>query len=106
MKTELKESEKRELKKSTSELKEAIVSITAILNKHQRGELYLGISNDGTVVGQTVTGKTIRDVTKTISDHIEPRIYPSTEKKPMHRGLSSGTKRVEFNCVDSGGAKL
>jgi hypothetical protein len=30
-----KESEKRELKKSTSALKEAIVSIAAILNKHQ-----------------------------------------------------------------------
>ena len=37
-----KESEKRELKKSTSELKEAVVSIAVILNKHQRGEeLYL-----------------------------------------------------------------
>ena len=101
-----KESEKRELKRSTSELKEAIISIAAILNKHRGGDLYFGISNDRTVIGQTVTGKTIRDVTKAISEHIEPRIYPSTEKKPMHRGLSSGTKRVEFNCVDSGGAKL
>jgi hypothetical protein len=35
-----KESEKRELKKSTSELKEAVVSIAAIPNKHQGGELY------------------------------------------------------------------
>jgi ATP-dependent DNA helicase RecG len=52
-----KESERLELKKSTSELKEAVVSIAAILNKHQRGELFLGISNDGTVVGQTVTGE-------------------------------------------------
>ena len=66
-----KESEKLELKKSTSELKEAVVSIAAILNKHQRGELYCpsgfmpqsflgvincGINNDGTIVGQTVTG--------------------------------------------------
>ena len=51
-----KESEKLELKKSTSELKEAIFSISAILNKHQTGDLYFGISNDGTIVGQTVTG--------------------------------------------------
>jgi len=75
-----KESEKRELKKSTSELKEAIVSIAAILNKHQKGELYFGIRNDGTVIGQIVSGKTIRDVSKTISEHIEPRIYPRIEK--------------------------
>ncbi|MCJ7616642.1 MAG: hypothetical protein MUO43_08920 [Desulfobacterales bacterium] len=33
----LKESETLELKKSTSELKEAIFSIVAILNKHQKG---------------------------------------------------------------------
>ena len=71
-----KESEKLELKKSTSELKEAVVSITAILNKHPGGELYFGINNDGTVIGQTVTGKTIRDVSRAISERIEPRIYP------------------------------
>ena len=88
-----KESEKLELKKSTSELKEAVISIAAILNKHQAGELYFGISNDGTVVRQTVTGKTIRDVTKTISEHIEPRIYPKVERieidsRSKDRGVS------------------
>jgi ATP-dependent DNA helicase RecG len=51
-----KESERLELKRSTSELKEAIISIAAILNKHHGGDLYFGISNDGTIVGQTVTG--------------------------------------------------
>jgi len=34
--SEMKESETLELKKSTSELKEAIISIAAILNKHQK----------------------------------------------------------------------
>lgn len=53
-----KESEKKELKKSTSELKEAVISIAAILNKHKKGELYFGINNDGTIIGQTITGKT------------------------------------------------
>jgi len=38
-----KETETLELKKSTSKLKEAIISIAAILNKHQRGEIYFGI---------------------------------------------------------------
>ena len=29
-------------------------SIVAILNKHQKGELYFGVKNDGTVIGQEV----------------------------------------------------
>lgn len=70
------ENEMLEYKKSTSELKEAVISISAILNKHRKGELYFGIRNDGSVVGQTVTEQTLRDVSKAISDHIEPKIYP------------------------------
>ena len=71
-----KESEILELKKSTSELKEALISIAAILNKHQRGKLYFGIKNDGTVVGQMISDKTLRDISKAIGDHIEPEIFP------------------------------
>lgn len=72
----MKESELLELKKSTSELKEGIISIVSILNKHQKGDLYFGIRNDGKVIGQTVTEKTIRDISKSISDNIEPKIFP------------------------------
>ena len=75
-----KESEIVELKKSTSELKEAIVSISAILNKHKSGKLYFGIKNDGTVVGQNVSVKTIRRVSQTIAANIEPKIYPEIKK--------------------------
>jgi len=70
------ESETLELKKSTSELKEAIISITAILNKHQKGELYFGIKNNGEAAGQIVTENTIREISRAISDHIEPKIFP------------------------------
>lgn len=71
------ETEQLELKKSTSLLKEAIIFMVSILNKHQKGELYFGIKNDGEVVGQTVTEKTIRDISKAVSDHIEPKIFPT-----------------------------
>ena len=37
------ETETLEFKKSTGELKEAMHSICAILNKHQHGELYFGV---------------------------------------------------------------
>ena len=72
----MKESEILELKTSTSELKEAIISIVAILNKHQKGELYFGVKNNGEVLGQTVTENTIRQISQTISDNIESKIFP------------------------------
>src|SRR3989338_2734435 len=75
-----KESETVELKKSTAELKEAILSISAILNKHQKGEIYFGIRNDGVVVGQDVSDKTLRDISTAISNHIEPKIYPHVKE--------------------------
>ena len=69
-----KESETVELKKSTSELKEALKSIVSILNKHGKGEIWFGIKPNGEVIGQTVTEKTLRDISKAISDKIEPKI--------------------------------
>ena len=68
------------IKKSTSELKEGIISIVAILNKHQKETLYFGIKNDGTVIGQKISEKTLRDISKTISDSIEPKIYSEISK--------------------------
>lgn len=76
----MRESEVLELKTSTSELKEAIISIVAILNKHQKGELFFGIKNNSTVVGQIVTENTIREISKTISDNIEPKIFPKVNE--------------------------
>jgi len=74
------ESETLELKKSTGELKEAVVSVASILNKHRTGQLFFGVKNDGTVSGQTVSGQTLRDVSRALAEHIEPRIYPHVEK--------------------------
>lgn len=73
------ESETIELKKSTSELKEAVISVAAMLNKHQRGEVWFGIRNDGSIIGQTVSDKTLRDVSHAIALHIEPKVYPAVE---------------------------
>ena len=70
------ETETLEFKKSTGELKEAVISIAAILNKHQKGELYFGVKPDGTPIGQDVTDKTLRDISQAISNHIEPQIFP------------------------------
>ena len=74
------ETETLEFKRSTGELKEAIQSICAILNKHQHGELYFGIKPDGTPIGQNITEETLRDVSRRIKNSIEPRIYPEISK--------------------------
>ncbi len=94
---EFKESEYIEFKKSTSELKEAIKSIVAILNKHQKGELCFGVKNNGEVVGQAISAETLRDISKTISAHIEPKIYPKiTEIKIKTKNCI----KIEFSGKD------
>jgi ATP-dependent DNA helicase RecG len=50
------ETETLEFKKITAELTGALNLITAILNKHNKEELYFGVLNDGTLAGQTVSG--------------------------------------------------
>ena len=76
----LKESENVEFKKSTAELKEAVISMCAILNKHGQGELYFGIKNNGEIIGQDVTDQTLRKVSQAISSHLEPKIFPTIQK--------------------------
>ncbi len=59
-----KETETIEFKKSTSELKEGMVSISSILNKHAVGTLYFGIKPNGDVIGQEVSESSLRDVSR------------------------------------------
>lgn len=56
------ETEQIEFKKSTGELKEGIISIASILNKHGSGTLYFGVKNNGDVLGQEASDKTLRSV--------------------------------------------
>ena len=74
-----KESETLEFKKTTGELKEAVISIASILNKSGKGELYFGIYNNGTVHGQQVGDATLRDVSKALSDNLKPQIFPTID---------------------------
>lgn len=77
------ESEIVELKSSTSELKEAIVSLSAMLNKHSKGAVYFGINDAGNVLGQQIGKSTLKDISKAISDWIEPKVYPDIQTKKI-----------------------
>jgi ATP-dependent DNA helicase RecG len=79
----LRESETVELKKSLAELKEGLVSIAAILNKHGAGELWFGVAPSGKPAGLDVTDKTLRDLSQAIAAHIEPKIYPQVSTQTV-----------------------
>ena len=68
------ETEILEFKTSTAEIPAALDSIVAILNKHQKGTLYFGVKNNGTPIGQQMGAYTLRDISRAITDHIEPKI--------------------------------
>lgn len=66
------ESEKIEFKKSTSQLKEAVISLCAMLNKQGKGLVYFGIKDDGTVCGQDIGKKTTADISHEIRNNLKP----------------------------------
>ena len=57
--TVFQEIETVELKKSTSERKETVISLVAMLNKHQRGEVWFGVINDKQNVRQPIRNRDI-----------------------------------------------
>lgn len=75
------ETEQIEYKKSTGEIKEGVISVASILNKHGEGKLYFGVKNNGDVIGQTVNDQTLRTVSQAIGNHVKPRIYPTISKE-------------------------
>ena len=73
------ESEGVEFKRSTSLLKEAVQTLCAFAN-HQGGVLYFGVADDRTVVGQSVTDDTLKNVANPIKLNTELKLYPQIEK--------------------------
>ncbi len=72
----LQESETLECKRTIALLKEGLISIVAMLNKHGQGELWFGIRDDGVAVGSNIGDKTIRDISQAVAAHIQPAVYP------------------------------
>lgn len=66
------ENEKLEYKKSLTQLKEGVISLSAMLNKHNEGTLIFGVNDDLKVVGLMIGKKTLNDVTQEIRNHLKP----------------------------------
>ena len=78
-----KESETVEFKKSTTQLKEAVISLCAMLNKHEQGNVYFGIKDDGSVCGQEIGKKTTADISHEIMNNLKPLPKISVEVLPL-----------------------
>ncbi len=73
------EDERTEFKRTTGELNEGMVSLTAILNKHREGTLYFGLRNDGRPVPFEITDSTVRDVSRRIFEAVKPQVFPEVK---------------------------
>lgn len=71
------ETECIEFKKTTGELKEAMVSLASMLNKNGYGTLYFGIRDDGFIVGQQIGDRTLREISQAIANFIKPQVIPT-----------------------------
>ncbi|MBI4980685.1 putative DNA binding domain-containing protein [Candidatus Woesearchaeota archaeon] len=104
----MKESQTLEFKKSLAEKKEILETISAFANT-KGGEIFVGIeeNKDGTVkeiVGITIEGKEIENLTNEIKQNTDPVIFPSIETKTIKNKevLSIEIKESPFKPVFAG----
>jgi len=76
--TNFRETETVEFKKSISEIDSALKTICAFLN-NKGGTIYLGISNSGSIVGQVLSDQNLREISQKIRNKIKPQITPKIE---------------------------
>jgi len=91
------ESETVEFKRSTGELREALQTVCAFLN-HLGGVVVIGVTGDGSVAGQDVTDKTLREIGDGIT-HLDPSPKVDITTVPV-----SATKSVVLLTVEPGDA--
>lgn len=93
----MREDEFQEFKKTTKELNEAMVSISAMLNKHKHGKIYFGLKNDGTPCSFTITDSTLRDVSRKVFEAIKPQLIPTIRVETIE---NSEVISLEFSGED------
>ncbi|MBR2216182.1 MAG: putative DNA binding domain-containing protein [Selenomonadaceae bacterium] len=77
------ETEVQEFKKTTGELKEGIISLGSMLNKHGYGTLYFGVKDNGDVIGQQIGNSTLRDISQAVANHLKPQVIPTISLELM-----------------------
>lgn len=70
-----KESELIEFKESLAQLDEGLKSLTAMLNKNNRGTIYFGVNDEGEVVGLSVGKETETKIRHRIKELVSPDLF-------------------------------
>ncbi len=81
------ESEILEFKKTTAELSAALQTVCAFLNSEAGGTVLIGVTDDGKIVGQTVSDKTQKEIAGELSK-IEPNMTFDINYVPVTKELS------------------
>ena len=71
-----KESETVEFKESIGQLDKGLKSLSAMLNRHNHGTVYLGVNDQGDVVGMDVGKDTCESIRNLVRTRIQPQIVP------------------------------
>lgn len=73
------EDEHREFKESTVELDKGLISLVSMLNKSGYGTVYFGVRDNGDIIGQDIGKMTLKDITQSIRNQIDPPVIASVE---------------------------
>lgn len=78
------ESETLEFKRTTSERREAVRTLCAMLN-HRGGRVLFGVAPDGQVIGQQVSDHTIEEIAQEIKE-LDPPAFPTIDRVDIGGG--------------------
>jgi len=70
------ESETVEFKKSTGVMKEIVETVCAFANT-RGGDLLIGVSDNGAVIGQQISDDTLKNIANEIKLNTDPKLYPT-----------------------------
>ena len=88
------ENETTEFKASMSQLDKGIIGLTAMLNRHNHGTLYIGVDDDGNVIGMDVGAGTLETIRNRIRSFVQPQVVPEISRHETDDGRSYISVRV------------
>lgn len=86
------ESEQLEFKKTTASLDSGMQTVCAFLNSTHGGVVIFGVTDDGRIVGQQVTDKTLKEMSASLS-----RIEPNGQIKVSYIKIAEDKQVIVFN---------
>ena len=97
------ENETTEFKSSISQLDKGIIGLTAMLNRHNHGTLYIGVDDHGDVIGMDIGASTLENIRNRIRSFVQPQIVPEisehrTEDGKSYISVSATGYNIPYSC--------